>query len=356
MKSLQGITVKQLFIEFGPMGVIQEAQGNTEIPIRRLAPVESAEPGDLVFIDKQEFVQVALMRKPGSVVTSHKLAGVFVEAGIPVLISPHVPLAHALIKQKYGARDFAESWKGIHPSAVVHPTAVIGSHTVLEPLVVVGARVKVGENCRIMSGAVIEDGAVIGNNVVIHPRVVVGYDCQIGHDVVIEASSVIGSQGFGFAQDQKRKSYQIPQTGTVIIEDRVRIGAGCCIDRATYRETRIGAGTKLDNLCHVAHNVQIGQDCLLTAMLCVAGSTKIGDRVITSGQTGILDHMEIGNDVVLVHRAGVSKDVLEPGVYAGIPTLPLQDYMKNQVVWRSGVELKKRVQEIEKALEEIKKS
>ncbi|MEK7358716.1 MAG: UDP-3-O-(3-hydroxymyristoyl)glucosamine N-acyltransferase, partial [Bdellovibrionota bacterium] len=229
-------------------------------------------------------------------------------------------------------------------------TAEIGAGTVIEPRVVIAAGVKIGKNCRIMTGAVIENDTTIGDGSMIHPQVVVGYGSKLGREVVIEAGSVIGSAGFGFAQDQKRKSHTIPQTGIVVLEDRVRVGANCCIDRATYHETRIGAGTKLDNLCHVAHNVQIGEDCLLTAMFCVAGSTTIGNRVMASGQTGIIDHMNVCDDAVLLHRAGVTKDVEKPGAYAGLPVQPLTDYMKNVAAMKSASEIRTRLIHVEKRL------
>ena len=135
-----------------------------------------------------------------------------------------------------------------------------------------------------------------------------------------------------------------------MIGDRVRLGANNCIDRATYGETRIGAGTKFDNLCHVAHNVQIGEDCLLTAMFCVAGSSTVGNRVMASGQTGIIDHINICDDVVLVHRAGVVKDIDQPGVHAALPAQPIDVYLKNTAAARDGAALRRRVAEIEKSL------
>ncbi len=193
----------------------------------------------------------------------------------------------------------------------------------------------------------VEHDVTIGEDCVVHPAAVIGYGCRLGADVVIGPGSVIGSEGFGFAQDAARRSHPIPQTGIVVIEDRVRIGANNCIDRATYAETRIGAGTKFDNLCHVAHNVQIGEDCLLTAMFCVAGSSRIGDRVMASGQTGIIDHVEICDDVVLVHRAGVVKNISMPGVHASLPAQPLEAYLKNMAATRRGAELRKRVAELE---------
>ena len=203
-----------------------------------------------------------------------------------------------------------------------------------------------------MAGSVIEEGAKIGDRSVVHPHVTIGYDCEIGNEVIIQPGVVIGSEGYGFAQDEKGRSHRIPQLGRVVIEDRVSIGAGSCIDRATYGETRIGAGTKLDNLCHIAHNVEIGEDCLLTAGFVVAGSTKIGDRVIASGQTGVLDHLEICDDVTLVHRAGVTKSIDEPGVYAGLPLQPLSAHMRNTVALKQLSDLRKKVQQLEQELSE----
>lgn len=345
------VTLAEIVRNFqGPTLTLANEQDGAKT-VNRIAAVEAARPGDLVFVDKPDFVSHVMAGKPTAVVTSAKLKDAVAATGAAVLVTPNVGLAHALLKAKYADRDYATSgWSGIHPSAVVHPTAEIDASAVIEPGVVVGARVKIAKNCRIMANTVIESGATIGSDTIVHPAVVVGADCRIGTEVVIESGSVIGSEGYGFAQDEKRKSHRIPQTGIVVIEDRVRVGANCCIDRAAYHETRIGAGTKLDNLCHIAHNVVIGEDCLLTAMLVVAGSTKIGNRVITSGNTGILDHMNVCDDVVLLHRAGVTKDVDKPGAYAGLPLQPLQDYMKNAAAQRSLAEMRKRLAALEKHL------
>lgn len=266
-------------------------------------------------------------------------------AGLPettLVIAANVNLAHALIKQKYGARRFERAdWPRIHPSAIIHPTAVIASTASVEPKAVIGNHVRIGDRVRVMSGVVIEHGATVGDDTVIHPNAVIGYGCTIGSRVVVGAGSVIGSEGYGFARDRWGKSHPIPQTGGVVIEDRVRVGANCCIDRAAFRTTRTGAGTKLDNLCHIAHNVDVGEDCPLTSMLCVAGATRIGNRVMTSGQTDILDHVTICDDVVLVHRVGVNKDITKSGVYAGAPIQPLHDYMRNTATVRRIAELRK---------------
>ena len=177
-----------------------------------------------------------------------------------------------------------------------------------------------------------------------------GFECELGSDVIIRAGTILGSEGFGFAQDEKRRNHRIPQMGKVVIEDRVVIGANCCLDRGTHGATRIGSGTVMDNLCHIAHNVEIGEDCILTAMLCVAGSTKIGKRVVTSGQTGILDHLNVVDDVALVQRAGVASDIETPGAYAGTPLVPLKEYMKSHAALRRLVALRKTVRQLEKRL------
>jgi UDP-3-O-[3-hydroxymyristoyl] glucosamine N-acyltransferase len=323
--------------------------------ITHIAAIEDAKPGTLVCIDKKEYVPVALEKKPSILVAPQNLKEAL-GANLNVILTPNVALAHALIKYEFARRDYTQAdWgSGIanknqshHPSAVIHETAKIGEGTRIEPRAIIGKNARIGKNSHISAGAVIEHDVTIGDNSIIHPNAVIGYNCIIGNQTEIGSGTVIGSEGFGYAQDQKRKSYPIPQTGNVVIEDRVRIGSNCSIDRATYHSTRIGAGTKIDNLCHVAHNVQIGQDCLLTSMFCVAGSTKIGDRVMASGQTGVLDHLNISNDVALVHKAGVSKDISEPGVYAGTPTQPLSEYMRNTAISRNLTELKKRIAALE---------
>lgn len=336
--------------QFRSSGILSEMMGAGATQITGISAIESCGPGDLVFVGDKEYIPIVLKQKPSVVVTSPNLKSLLADLKeVVIFIAPNLNLAHAKIKGRYASRDFAKSgWRSVHSSAVVHETARVGESTVIEPHVVIGQNVTIGKNCRVMAGVVIENDATIGNDTIIHPNVVIGYQCKVGNEVVIGAGSVIGSEGYGFAQDEKRKSHPIPQTGIVIIEDRVRVGANNCIDRAAYAVTKIGAGTKLDNLCHIAHNVIIGEDCLLTSMLCIAGSSQIGDRVITSGQTGILDHVKVGDDVVLLHRAGVSKDIDKPGAYAGYPLLPLAEYMRNSVVLKNAVELKRRLTDLEK--------
>ena len=329
-------------------GLLTEAVG-PDRSFTRIAAVEDSGPGDLVFVDKPEYAALIHERRPSVAVTAGKLKPLFAALSETTLvIAANVNLAHALLKQRYGSRDYSSAeWPQVHPSAVIHPQAIIAPTAHIEPRAVIGNGCRIGDRTRVMAGAVVEYHATVGSDTVIHPNAVIGYGCVIGNQVSVGAGTVIGSEGYGFAQDARGKSHPIPQTGNVILEDRVRVGANCSIDRAAYRSTRIGAGTKIDNLCHIAHNVSVGEDCLLTAMLCVAGSTRIGNRVMASGQTGILDHVTICDDVMLVHRAGVSKDIHKPGAYAGGPVQPLNEYMRNTATLRHLADLRKRVASLE---------
>ena len=280
------IQASQIFTEFNATGLLTGMEGE-DVTLSDIASVEQCGPGDLVFVADEGTVETIGARQPSAVVTSPALQDLLsATPGLTVLIAPNLKLAHAMIRQRYVDRDVLDSeWGDIHPSAVIGPDCVIGEGSRIGPQVVLGAGVRVGDATAIMAGAVVEHGAASGDRSVIHPNVTMGYDCQIGDDVSVQSNAVIGAEGYGFAQDEKGRSHRIPQLGRVVIEDRVSVGAGTCIDRATYGETRIGAGTKLDNLCHIAHNVEIGRDCLLTAMFVTGGSAKLGDRVVASGQT-----------------------------------------------------------------------
>lgn len=327
-----------------------------------IASVESFSGGDLVFVDKPALAATLLAAegpRPACIVTTAKLAEQFSQwETVALLIAPNVGLAQALLRQEYVDRDFAdEGWPApypqVHSAAVIHETAQIGQGTVVGPCAVIGKDVVIGDDCAILAGCVLEHGVKIGDRTVVHPNVTVGYDCELGNDVRVHSGSVIGSEGYGFAQDQKRRSYRIPQLGKVVIEDRVRIGACNTIDRATFGETRIGAGTKVDNLCHVGHNVTIGKDCLLIAGFLVGGTTTVGDRVITSGATCFIDHLNIGSDTTFVHRAGVTRDVPEPGVYAGTPMQPMKEYMRNTAAARQLAEMRKEMKALQKKVADL---
>ncbi len=332
-------------------GLFREIQG-PDCEIRSIRSIHKGDEHSLVFLSDKRYLPMLQSKKVGAVVSSPKLA-LRLDPKQSVLISDNVSLAMALLKQSYMDRDFfATEWTRIHPSAVIHESAEIAKSAAVGPLVVIGAGVRVAERVAILAGAIIERDVRIGARTIIHPRVCIGYSCLIGEDVIIKTGAVIGSEGFGFAQNPQegKKNVRIPQTGRVVIGNRVVIGALNTIDRAAFDETRIDDGVIMDNLCHVAHNCHIGENSIIIAQCGISGTTTIGKRVILSGQTGTLDHVNIPDDTVLVHRAGAVQSIPKSGVYAGLPPQPLDQYLRNTYVSHRIADLNKKVKHLEKQL------
>lgn len=240
-----------------------------------------------------------------------------------------VRLAQAKIKQRYDDYQAGDlEWPNIHASAVVHERASLGKNCRVGPNVVIGADCVIADNVIVRAGTVVEHGVLIGVDSIVNANVNIGYNTQIGARVTIQAGVVIGSEGYGFAPDTNNHYHRIPHTGKVVIEDDVHIGANTCVDRGTYGETRISRGVKIDNLVHIAHNVSVGEDSLLTAQTSIAGSSKVGKRVIASGQTGILDHKVVADGAILVQRCGVTEDIPTGGMWAGTPAKPFKEYVR----------------------------
>ncbi len=348
------LKASEILQRFKGQGLILDCIGPDNV-ISRFAPIDECAAGDLVFIDNAKYLPLVLERKPAAVITNETIAAELrEEAGLAILLTKNIRLATALVKQAYDDRDFYHTeWPRIHPSSVIHPSVHIPDNAVIGPGVVIGANVELGDRAVLMANAVIENNARIGQGTVVHPGCVVSHGCEIGADVMLKAGCVIGSEGFGFAQDEKRRNYRIPHTGKVIIEDRVVIGANTTIDRATYGATIIRSGVIIDALCHIGHNVELGEDCILCAHTGISGSSRFGQRVIASGQTGVLDHVTVASDSVLLHRAGINRSLKEPGMYAGGPAQPLQQYLKNIAIMPKLAEIWSRLKKLEKKVSEL---
>ena len=348
------LNASEILAVFRERGVLSAMLGRDRL-VCNIAPVDEAGPGDMVFLESSKYVKDVIAARPAVVVTSEALAERLVGlTSTTVLVSSNVKLAQALLRQKYADHDNRDSeWPRIHPSAVVHDSVDLPSDAVIGPGAVLGKNVRIGSATVIMANVVVERDARIGEDTVVHPSVVIGHRCEIGNRVVLKSGCVIGSEGFGFAQDKHRRSHRIPQVGTVVIEDDVVVGPNCTIDRATYRETRISRGCKLDALCHVAHNVFMDDDCIITAQSGVSGSSRLGKRVIASGQTGVLDHVAIADDVVLAHRCGVTQNIDAPGIYAAGPAQPFENYKKNIVAFSRLFELRQRLRSLEKQVAQL---
>jgi UDP-3-O-[3-hydroxymyristoyl] glucosamine N-acyltransferase len=241
-------------------------------------------------------------------------------------------------------------WGERHPTAIVHPDAAIGARVWLGPYCVIGAHASVGDDCMIGSHVVIENAAVVGAGSTIHPHVFVGAGCEIGARCEIHPHTTIGSDGFGYAVDADGRPRKIAHLGNVKISDDVEIGANCAIDRATLTSTCIRSGTKLDNICHIAHNCDLGENGFYTAGFMMGGSTKIGRQFMTGGNTVVTAHVTVADNVTLQGRSAVTNDIREPGAYGGYPLQPLKEAMKTAVNLGNLNELRKTVNRILKHL------
>jgi UDP-3-O-[3-hydroxymyristoyl] glucosamine N-acyltransferase len=305
------VTVRQL-----AEWVRGEVLGDADLPISNARTLAEAEPGDITFIDGD--------RNLGAWHASRASAAV-APLSVPVngrpLIRVDDPLmAFARIVQQFRGPSRASTGT-IDPTAHIHPTAKIGPGTSIGPFVVVGEGSELGANATLHAGAVVGRGCRLGADVVLHPRVVLYDDCILGDRVVVHANAVLGADGFGY-RFQEGRHVKIPQLGWVEIEEDVEIGAGTTIDRGTFGPTRVGAGTKIDNLVMVAHNCRIGRHNILAAQVGIAGSCTTGDYVIMAGQVGIADHLNIGDRVVLGAKTGVIAHVPDNSRLCGFPARP----------------------------------
>ena len=343
--------VSEIVNEFSEWNLFQQQLGPDNL-ITGMPDVKDCGNGDLVFIESEKFVEFAQQQNPSAIVTNEKLLNKFNGLqNVSILVSSNAKLAQALLRQKYMDKDLRDNgWPRIHDSAVIHESVRIPESVTIGPGAIIFRNVSLGENCIIMANTVIEENVSIGKDTIVHPNTTICYDCVIGDRCIIKSGVVIGMDGFGFAQDEKQKSYRVPQLGNVVIGNDVVLGANSTIDRATFHSTTIADGCKFDTHVHIAHNVQIGEDCLFVSQTGIAGSTVLGKRVRCSGQTGMLDHLNIADDVTFVQRAGVISDVKKPGIYAGHPVQPLKNWFKNTAIFKQLEEMKKAINDLEKKI------
>ena len=238
----------------------------------------------------------------------------------------------------------------VHPSAVIDPTARVAKRVAIGACVVIGRNAFIGDDVRIFPNVTIYDDVTIGRGSVIHSGVAIRERTVIGERVVIHNNSVIGCDGFGYAKDEDKHWLKIPQAGRVVIEDDVEIGAATTIDRASVGESRIGRGSKLDNLVQVGHSCTIGEDTLLCAQVGLAGSSHIGSRVILAGQAGVAGHLTIGDDVVLTAKSATSHDIPAGKVISGIPAFDNRDWLRSTAAFRRLGEIQRTVRELQRKI------
>ena len=244
--------------------------------------------------------------------------------------------------------------KGIDKSASVDNSAELGANVALGKNVVVSAGCKIGSNVKIFHNTVLLENVAIGNDVLIFPNVSIREDCKLGNRVIVHPGTVIGSDGFGYKQDDTGVYHKIPQIGNVIIEDDVEIGANVTIDRAAIGSTIIKNGVKIDNLVQIAHNVLIDENSVMSAQVGISGSTKIGKNCILAGQVGVVGHIEITDGTVLTAQSGVSKSIRKAGYYFGSPAKELKTAKLIEAHSRNLPDYSKRITQLEKELKMLK--
>ena len=303
------LTLRQLADQIGG-----ELVGDGNTPITNARTLTEAGPGDITFVDSDRH----LAAWDDSPATAAVVPNTVPQNGRPLIrVADPISAFAAILSNFVRPPDLTTDGR-IDPRAAVHPTATVGPGTTIGPFAVVGEGTTIGANCRLEAGVTIGRDCHLGDEVVLHPHVVAYDGCTLGDRVIVHANSVIGADGFGY-RTQAGKHVKVPQMGTVEIGDDVEIGACSTVDRGTFGATRIGTGTKIDNLVIIAHNCQIGRHNLLVSQVGIAGSSRTGDYVVMAGQVGVADHVTVGDRVVVGAQAGVLKDVGSDCRLLGMP-------------------------------------
>jgi UDP-3-O-[3-hydroxymyristoyl] glucosamine N-acyltransferase len=322
-------------------------EGDGEIEIHRVAGIDDAGPGDLTFFTNPKYARALRTTGASAVILSDKAE----PAPCAMLRVSHPYLAFARAVELFAGSNRPP--EGIHRLADVAATATVAPDAVIGPFVVVGERASVGARTLVYPHVTIGPDAKIGEDCIIHARVSIREGVQIGNRVVLQDGAVIGSDGFGFAPKPDGSHYKIPQIGAVVVDDDVEIGANAAIDRPAVGETRIGAGSKIDNLVQVAHGVTIGRNVLLAAQVGIAGSTTIEDGVTLAGQVGVSGHITIGKGTIATAQTGIPNSV-EPGSFiSGYPAISNRDWLKSSAVFRKLPELRKAIADLDARLAEV---
>lgn len=333
-----------------------EIVGDASVSVWNLAKIEEAKQGDICFIANPKY-ESFLYTTQASVIIVNKTLAISAPVSATLILVDDAYSAFSVLLAQYEAIAQQKFQKtGVEQGAFVHPTAKLGNNVYIAAFAYIGEDVVIGDDVKIQSGVHIGEQCVIGNKCMIHSGVKIYHQVKIGHNVILHANAVIGSDGFGFAPQADGSYQKIAQTGNVIIEDDVEIGANTCIDRATMGSTIIQKGVKLDNLIQIAHNVEIGAHTVIAAQTGVSGSTKIDTHCVFGGQVGVAGHITIAKGSKIGAKAGVNTTLREANKeWNGNPIMPYKDWLKSYVIVRRLSELKEQVNELEKQLATLHK-
>jgi UDP-3-O-[3-hydroxymyristoyl] glucosamine N-acyltransferase len=337
-------TVSELAVVVG--GTVD---GDGGIIIRRVASLTSAKAGEISFVEDLKLLEEVR----ASLASCLLVPNDFPQLDGTCLIRVARPkLAFALVAEILYPPNRSDA--SVHPSAVVATDAELGEGVFVDAHVRIGDNSKIGAGTQVFHGASVGDDVTIGRDCVIHPNVVLYRGVLLGDRVILHANVVIGADGFGYVPDQKNSLHKFPQIGTVVIGDDVEIGAGSCVDRGALGETRIGRGTKIDNLVQIAHNVKIGERVVIAAQTGISGSTVIEDDAIIGGQVGMGDHAHVKSGAIIGSKAGILPGkIVRKGVWWGIPVQPLEDYKRLNAHMNRLPQLREEVKELRRRVKEL---
>jgi UDP-3-O-[3-hydroxymyristoyl] glucosamine N-acyltransferase len=322
--------------------------GNEDPKIFRIAGIDEAGPGDLTFVSNRKYIRRIKETKASAIILGEDMPS----AEIPTLLTKDPYLSFAKALEIFYVPLKLDS--GIHPTAVIAPDVEIGPDASIGAYAVIGKGCKIGKSVAIHPHTVLYPGVIVGDEVTLHAHVIVRENCSIGNRVILQNGVVVGGDGLGFAPTRDGRFYKICQTGRVIIEDDVEIGANTTIDRAAVGETIIRRGAKLDNLIQIGHGAQVGEDCVLAAQVGLAGSTRLGRSVWVGGQAGFAGHLEVGDRAIITAQSGTSHDVPPGAMISGSPAFENGAWLRSTAAFSKLPALQKRVRELEQEIEQIK--
>ncbi len=321
--------------------------GDPSYMITGVDELESAGPEDVSFLANPRYRPLLEKTRAGVICIDPSQPLI---DGKNYLLNPNPSAVFQQLLVLFLGAPLTSGFTGIHPSAAIHPTAKVGKDVTIGPHAVIDAEASIGDHTTIGAGTVIGPAVKIGTQCLLHANVTVRERCQIGNRVIIQSGAVIGSCGFGYNTDAQGRHIKQDHFGIVILEDDVEIGSNTTIDRARFKATRIGQGTKIDNLVQIAHNVVLGPHNLIVSLTGISGSVKTGHHVVMGGQTGTVGHLEVASGAMFAARSGIKKSITKPGKYGGNPAVPLDEYNREQVTIRR---LPKKIEALEVKLREL---
>lgn len=329
-----------------------ELIGDRNATVTGVDELETAAITDVSFLANPKYKELLKKTQAGAICIDRKTPQI---EGKNYLLSDHPSLTFQQIISLLAHDASKSGFEGIHKTAVVHPSSKIGKNVTIGPCAVIDRDTVIGDNTAIHAQVSIGPEVTIGSGCVVYPHVTIREGSRIGSRVILQPGCVIGGCGYGYITDEKGSHQKITHYGIVVIEDDVEIGANTTIDRARFKMTRIARGSKIDNLVMIGHNVTVGEKNLIVAQCGISGSTKTGRNVVLAGQVGLVGHLEIGDEVVILARGATGKSIYKKGVYGGAPAIPVHDWHKHQVHLKKLSDYVDRIKDLEEKVNSLEK-